>query len=391
MKKIILIGLTLIGSFAFAQSGLECIIVEKYYISNAADAAQADVESTDNGLATGALPVGSVTYRIYVDMLPGYKLLSLFAEKEFIDVNLVNPTLKAHPLKFITSTSFYNNPSGSYTPSSNKNAIKNKLLAIDSWFSLGGVATGNFGILKTEDNGLLNNVTSTMNTAQVLLNNNVAMGIPLTTQDGMIAGTGFPTPAFAGFTGAEYDVFGDGTVVGDSIQLTDGSVYTTAGATGPVADSTKVLVAQVTTDGFLSFELNVIIQNRTTLAAEFYVATDAQYDYRINMQQYKLSCLTYYPDLTVNTPNLKSSSQQFNVYPNPAKDLLTVEINNFKQNKDNGYTIYGILGNVILQKNLGTVSEQYRENIDISSLAKGLYFITLSADGVVSTKKVIKN
>ena len=69
MKKIIL-GLALIVSTlaARAQNGLESIVVEKYYVSNAADAAG----------STGTLPVGSVTYRIWADMLPGYNFQALY-------------------------------------------------------------------------------------------------------------------------------------------------------------------------------------------------------------------------------------------------------------------------------------------------------------------------
>ena len=54
--------------FAFSQNGLEDIIVEKYYISNAADSIG----------SIGNLPSGSVTYRIFVDMLPGYKFQAAY-------------------------------------------------------------------------------------------------------------------------------------------------------------------------------------------------------------------------------------------------------------------------------------------------------------------------
>ena len=69
MKKI-LIGAALLftGFFAKAQNGLENIIVEKYYVSNAADAAG----------SSGTLPVGSVTYRIFADMLPGYNFQAIY-------------------------------------------------------------------------------------------------------------------------------------------------------------------------------------------------------------------------------------------------------------------------------------------------------------------------
>ena len=61
MKKIlIMLMLVAIGSFSFAQ-GLDNIIVEKYYVSNANDASG----------SAGALPVGSVTYRFFADLATG--------------------------------------------------------------------------------------------------------------------------------------------------------------------------------------------------------------------------------------------------------------------------------------------------------------------------------
>ena len=67
MNKILLsAGLFLLSVYAKSQTpaGLDSIIVEKYYISDLNDKS---VDATG-----GVLPVGSVTYRIYVDMKPGY-------------------------------------------------------------------------------------------------------------------------------------------------------------------------------------------------------------------------------------------------------------------------------------------------------------------------------
>ena len=95
MKKFLIgIGFCLLGFFAQAQNGLEGIVVEKYYIANAADAAG----------STGTLPVGSVTYRIYADMLPGYNFQGVYGNIP-------------HPMEFRTSTTFFNNEDrGAVTP-----------------------------------------------------------------------------------------------------------------------------------------------------------------------------------------------------------------------------------------------------------------------------------
>jgi len=84
-KKIFLgLGLSLLGTVVQAQDGLEKIIVEKYYIATKADSIG----------SLGTLPVGSVTYRVYADMLPGYKFQALYGNSD-------------HALKVNTSTTFF--------------------------------------------------------------------------------------------------------------------------------------------------------------------------------------------------------------------------------------------------------------------------------------------
>jgi len=291
MKKIIVtLSLSLPGFFLHAQNGLENIIVEKYYISNAADAAQADVDiddyNTDNGtsLPHGALPAGSVTYRVYADLLPNYKIMSIYGDAA------INPCAP-QPLMIATTTSFYNHPLGTSTPvpGTAKTVIKNNLMAIDSYYSLGGVCTGNHGILKAEDNGALNNITVASNPAGVLLNNHADAGIVLTTQDGMIAGSGVISPSTAGFTATNDAVFNDGTILSDTFLLKDGSWFTSAGAAGPDPATNKVLIGQFTTGGVFSFQLNIMIKSTTTGLPEYYVAKNPKADHG----DIQLASLTY--------------------------------------------------------------------------------------------------
>ena len=72
---------------AYAVHGLEGIVVERYYCSDKNDSVVTDKYSSDKG----TLPVGSITYRIYADMLPGYKFQAAFG-------------IPGHPLKISTST-----------------------------------------------------------------------------------------------------------------------------------------------------------------------------------------------------------------------------------------------------------------------------------------------
>ncbi len=246
-KKIFLgLGLSLLGTVVQAQDGLEKIIVEKYYIATKADS---------DG-SKGTLPVGSVTYRVYADMLPGYKFQALYGNSD-------------HALKVNTSTTFFNNEDrGATTANAIASAqLKNNTVALDSWFSVGASAAGQFGVLKSEDNGAANLIT-----LNSLLKNNISkLGIPLTTQDGNQAGTP-EAVTLVGLT-TELDVFDAVSQAGNSFVTSDGAISALNGATGPNAEN-RILLGQFTTDGIFSFELNIQIGTPTPGVSQKYVVSN---------------------------------------------------------------------------------------------------------------------
>ncbi len=373
MKKMFLgLGLFISSISAYAQNGLECVVIEKYYISNAADAIAADDDLSNAGYTTGTLPAGSVTYRIYADMLPGYKFQALYGSYD------VNQTYY-HPLRFKTTTKFYNNSNGNTSPSWTKSSCKNNVLALDSWLSVGAAANGQFGVLKTDDNGTANNVTLAGNSDSVLLNNNSAAGIPLLSQDGLLTGTP-QAVTLVGITN-QLDVFGDGSIAGDSIFIIDGSISSLNGSTGPASDN-KVLIAQLTTDGVLTFSLNLQVGTPSG-GTENYVAQNPY----AGMNEILLDCYTY---IGIQEQEPTSSLQVFKAYPNPVSDILNIELSPSKSNF-NICTIRSIDGKVILSKRFGPQTEKSTEHVDLSSLANGIYIIELSNNGFTSFNKIIKN
>ena len=257
-KKIILgLGLALIGNFAQAQ-GLEGIVVEKFYQSNAADASNAAANSSSS-----PLNAGSVTYRVYVNMAAGYKFSQIYGDA-------------SHPLQVSTTTNFFNDPnSGSTTnPSaiSAANVRKNTSL-IDSWFTTGGIATGKLGVLKTEDTD-----GSPGNQHGVLQNNPGSLfGLPInigttassSAADGLISGT-VVAPNVLGLT-TELDVFDQ--TPGNNFITTNGAIAALGGVVGPTA-SNMVLIGQFTTDGVFSYHLNVQLVRISTGVAENYVSSN---------------------------------------------------------------------------------------------------------------------
>ena len=158
MRNIIpVIYLILLCGLAHAQ-GLENIIVEKYYISDAKD-------STASG---GYLPAGSVTYRIFADMKPGYRFQAAFG-------------ISGHELRLATTTLFFNNENygGSVANVIPDRKLKDYTVMLDSWLSAGAASEGTLGILKSKDNG----VETVINAGGFLQSASPGAGIPLKTQD----------------------------------------------------------------------------------------------------------------------------------------------------------------------------------------------------------------
>ena len=228
------IGLFLASlGYAQAQNGLENVVVEKYYVANAADAAAATASGA------GVLPVGSVTYRVYADMLPGYNIQSVYG-----DVN--------HALKITSSTTFFNDEfRGNTIPSNTVNNTKAGTVGLDSYFSFGSTAVGKVGVLRSEDGD------GTMFTSSTVLINDGADFDPISgvgAKDGNITGT-IANPGFIGFDPAS-GIFDAVSQQGGSFITNDGAYYVLGGVSGPTA-ANRVLIGQFTTDGDFGFELNI--------------------------------------------------------------------------------------------------------------------------------------
>ena len=275
--KSILAGLCLLltGTLANAQNGLENIVIEKYYVSNAADQASANSDLSGAGYTTGTLPVGSVTWRIYADLLPGWGVQSVYG-------------IPSHPLSLTTSTSFFNHPNGNTTGgnfSSNGTGILGSgTTLLDSYLACGAVAPGRYGVLKSEDNSAAvptgggNNYIA--GAATVLANNDPSAAPALTSFDGIYNVGG--TPALLALTllgdaaAAPVNIFTDGSVVGGTYNSTNTSWGVLGEQVGAFPTGTnRVLIGQFTSDGVFSYNLNIQLRNNTTFAVQQYVPSNA--------------------------------------------------------------------------------------------------------------------
>jgi ELWxxDGT repeat protein len=88
-----------------------------------------------------------------------------------------------------------------------------------------------------------------------------------------------------------------------------------------------------------------------------------------------------------NTPTSISDISKnisFNLYPNPTKDILHIELNTIL-NDNKTVTIANILGEVVLTE----TATSNRFSINTNNLISGVYFVTISNKGKQSTKKII--
>ncbi len=356
MKKSLLFASLIFGSLSLGAQGLENIIVETYYVSDANDA-------TVNDLG-GELPVGSVTRRIYVDMLPGYKLQAIYG-------------LPNHELRIATSTLFFNNiDRGAATPTYTKNQAKDNTVMLDTWVTVGAACSGNFGVLKSADDGVATNT----NNDGVLQNNAPTAGIPLTQQDGLLLVTGLsPQPVTSLGIDAQLALF-DAENAGPVFSTFDGSWAALQGAVGPNSETNQVLIAQITTDGTLTFELNIQIGTPEG-GVERYVASNPV------DAEVLFPALTYNSDLVTSIGEQTNQVDELNIYPNPVADVLNINTE-FKSGKLGRYSIYSMRGERVWAQTV--VGNQSLSTIDVSDLAKGQYVLECIADGQRQTQRFIK-
>lgn len=195
---------------------LENVIVEEYYVADSSD-----YSDTSGGI----LPKGAITYRIYIDMNPGYSLQMVYGSPK-------------HELYIKTSTTFFNNLECLASTGFNIDArlINKNTIALDSWITMGAATRLQTGILKSEDkDGSLMNRPA------------------LFKADGLTKGV---LPYFMPFN-IDLNFFKDNQHA-SCFSTKNGAWSAPGGVKGPT-DENKVLVAQLTTNGKLSFQLNIQI------------------------------------------------------------------------------------------------------------------------------------
>lgn len=236
IKFLTIVTFCLKGFLGLAQDGLEGIIVEKFYVANEADNA--------GKLYSGELPEGSVTYRIYVDLKPGFRFQAAYGSPQ-------------HPLVIESTENFYNHlENGNIQPNIiPERTYKKNIALLDSWLSAGACAEGHLGILKANDD--------TISDKFIRFEKGYFKGkkksVPLYEIDGMKRSAVLPVPTFFQMDFLSKVI---GTTTSENRIFTDNGAWAALGKGSVGADSLStncVLIAQLTTAGELSFELNLLI------------------------------------------------------------------------------------------------------------------------------------
>jgi hypothetical protein len=346
----------------FSQVGLEGIVVEKYYISDAADS----MDAANNG-AVYPLGVGSVTYRVYANLLPGYKVIQMFGNN-------------AHTLNIATTTSFYNDPNYGfkvYQGTSLNNTKKNTTL-IDSYVTIGGVANGLMGVLKTEDSdGTIGNLQN------ILANTDPLIGLPITgtgAQDGLMPGT--PTlPNVLGIT-SELDLF-DQTAGNDF--TTNGAAIAALGGVEGVTTSNHVLLGQFTTDGVFSFHLNIQLSTPVPGESQIFVSDSAE------TNEFLDTTLNYTSEVVIDNSGIEeiqSIAPSFILHPNPSQNSIAIKSlnNNLSGSEIYDVQIIDMSGRTVINK----IKHSLVDSINVTGLNDGIYTLKLTNGKETSSLRLVK-
>ena len=425
-------------------SQIENVVVEKYYVSDAND-------FTDN--SGGILPIGSTTYRIFIDLAPGSILKKIYG-----DLN--------HPFEISSTEVFFNNilDGKSFAKDITKVSLEENTVALDSWLTLGQVvkkqgAKTYYGVIKNQDDdgsfigGINNDGGSALISTGLLVNNDPSCGIPLTSSDGIDTMTVTPLTWFdAGVV--DFTSGNDSTIFGSLVPkkefISTGFSLSNSGVTGVNLDSNQIIIAQLTTKGDLSFKLNLeieqLINGLPTLVK--YVAKDTllvageifnpflsypqscgcddpdfleysssfvcylegscqtpvkigcmdtlacNYDPAVNINVEELCC---YPGFCAGRnieevcPSLMGNDFDVNLYPNPTSGDITMNL--ISGNACNwNYEVYNTYGSVKLSGSFTTTESELNVvlPLDLSNIDLGMYRLKVSNGDLSKHKLFIK-
>ena len=238
LRSILFITLLFPFSTLFSQGGLKEVFIEEFYTLNKAD--------LQKGNLTGVTSKGLVCYRVYVLLDSAYTLQAVYG-------------LGEHPA-FIKSTSdFYNHPGigVTYPNIIPDKSLKKNLSYLDSWLSMGACSESFFGVpLRYQEKPL----PVFIEWDKSYYNNTKGRDTDLSFRDapGMYYSDSLSVPAMYNIDEPLKALLAE-TKSAEFI-ITDGAwACMGRGAKAPANLPNAILIAQLTTAGKLSYQLNLQI------------------------------------------------------------------------------------------------------------------------------------
>jgi len=436
MKTIIRLVVLFLFIGLNTQAQIQNVIVEKYYVADAFD-----ISNTDGG----QLQQGAITYRVYIDLASGSKISRVFADS-------------LHLLKIKSSLPFFNNDTlnssdgGTYGFKINKNDLAISTVGLDSWITIGAATNKHHGILKTEDtDGTI--VGGANNDQNLLSNTDAGVGIPLTTQDGLILSSVLATNYLVGGDMPAIGSLNDSTIFGSDTSTSFVSANATLQFNGGLlgqGPSNKVLIGQFTTAGQLEFELNITVidstgatinyvasGNDTTIQNSIYKslpilkypqqcgcldpnyieynaqnacsdsskcltlvrlgcmdASACNYDPDANYSVPEMCCYPGYcndRDIALVCPDINSGNRILTVYPNPANSDITISLSGGKNFGETQFILLNSFGKEVMSFTDNDSEVSWTKNISISNLVSGIYVLKCLSIDTVQSQVIIKN
>jgi hypothetical protein len=181
--------------------------------------------------------------------------------------------VQGHELKIATTTSFFNNEDGGAATANDIKAgkLKNNTVMLDSWLSVGAGAEGYYGMPKTDDTS-----KAIINANGLLQNADSAAGIPVKTKDGLVPVSSLPKVTLFGIDSLVNTYFNNkNEKANGQVFSTENGSWACFGGSAGLPPINRVLIAQITTDGIFSFELNIQLGVPGEKKTENYVARNA--------------------------------------------------------------------------------------------------------------------
>jgi hypothetical protein len=356
------------------EDALENVIVEKYYV-----AGPEDVQS--------GLPLGATTYRVFLDLKPGYELQQ------------INASIP-HPVTIGSSAGFYNSEFGATFGSDFLPLLLNfGTAALDSYVTIKAGTQSSSAIVKTLDTD-----GSLLTGAEGFLQNvDEEAGISVLEADGLIPNVGnLQLVSQLGLGDQLIQMFGTTNSASTEFYSDNGAWFNLDGI---VADTEEnlICIGQFTTlSCAFNFKLNIqiiipeeLLTDPISYSVIRFVAETHPEDSVLNASNdnfyiYQKDFLDFSvgdDECLVSTRNAEHLQNDWKVLPNPASDVLNISLS--KDFQDLSYAIYDLSGKLVANAGLGNQSTSTMIEVNTQDLENGVYLIQLRTANLVSTKKFV--